>query len=51
MSGPYLEVNSYVFFRTDSLHGMGRGTIIHVCSNIQARKFENECLDALDDLI
>lgn len=49
MSDHSLDVDNYVLFWADRLHAIGGGKIIHVLSNIQAFKFENECLDATDD--
>ncbi|CAH8523387.1 unnamed protein product [Schistosoma bovis] len=44
-----LNVDNYVFFRTDRCYGLGGGTIIYVHSDIQACKFEDKSLDAIDD--
>ncbi|CAH8659055.1 unnamed protein product, partial [Schistosoma margrebowiei] len=37
-----LNVDNYVFFRTDRCYGIGGGTIIYVRSDIQACKFEDK---------
>lgn len=49
ISDHFLNADNYILFRSNRYYGIGGGTTIIVPQNIQACKFGNERIDAIDD--